>query len=59
MKTSCPGCGQSVEVEDSSHYDMVTCPQYEKEFQAFSDSTLDMSKEFLAELLKQDKDSGS
>ncbi len=47
VHTSCPRCKKTFEVPDSRHYQQVACPGCNHSFQALSDDTVRLSRDFL------------
>jgi len=52
MNVTCPSCKQPTEVADDAHYAIVECPACGARFQAVTDATQQVSREFIDELLK-------
>ena len=53
MDVACPHCERKIDVADKDHYRLVRCPGCGEEFQAFSDTTQKLSREFLDQILKK------
>lgn len=51
METTCPHCREPVRVSEEDHYSEVKCPRCGKPFQAFSETTQKLSREFLDQVL--------
>ena len=54
MDTTCPYCKEIFNVGEEDHYKSVQCPKCEREFQAFSDTTQKLTRDFLDQLVQRD-----
>ena len=52
MKVRCPSCKTEAEVPDDQHYEQVPCPNCGGRFQALTEATQQVSREFINEYLK-------
>jgi uncharacterized paraquat-inducible protein A len=59
METTCPNCKQVVDLPEDLHYKITPCPRCGKEFQAFSESTQKLTRDFLDEVLKRNPKTGA
>ena len=53
MDATCPNCNETVDVGDDEHYKLVKCPKCDSEFQAFSENTQKLTRDFLDQVLKR------
>ena len=51
MDVTCPHCDESFSVPDESHYETVDCEKCGKIFEALTDDTQKISRDFLDEIL--------
>lgn len=52
MKVRCPRCGAELDVADDLHYHLLPCPKCGSKFQVTTESTQQVSREFLAQILR-------
>jgi len=52
MKVRCPSCGNEADLPEEEHYRQVACPNCGSRFQAVTEATQQVSRDFINEYLK-------
>jgi len=52
MRVRCPSCGHETDRPDDEHYQEIACPDCGAKFQAVTEATQQVSRDFINEYLR-------
>jgi len=55
MEMKCPHCNAGLKIGDRHHYKMIKCPKCGGEFQALGKETIQLTRDYLDKMSKEEK----